>query len=586
MEDRHHAVYLLVLLVLSATSPLMSKDGKLALRVTPNQAYVFIDEIAIRSGGGSFKLSPGGHTLDLRNYGYKTLSQKFTIAPGKTIRLALALEAEPGEISGPWGRLQFKGPRRSVVLLNGMTLDHFVGYVGEFDSGKRDLLLPPGRHEILVLHPGDNKEIYSSLVAVNANEQVTINLNRKGEVMRTSWARGEQLKSLPRFSAQHRTVTVAVSRVTGNLSAAPVEINCGESTELVWTTEGASQSEISGIGGVPTSGNQSVRPNSTTTYDLSASGLGGVATVSFTVRVNKAITASMNVSPQEVHYKRLGDKVEQESANLTWSTANAEQVSINGEGSVVTSRIGTVNATGTRVVQTIPERTDAGPVDESRAFTLKATNTCGASEARTATLHIVGSIVAEKSPVEAALETTLSTNSVYFPTALPSEHDLNGGLVSSQQRLITELAGDFKKYVEFRHDAHLILQGHADERGSAEYNQALSERRAIRVKVFLLEQGIPAAKIEAVAYGKERNLDKEAVRLLEEKDPNLSEDKRRGVLRDLGRVALASNRRVDIFLSTIAPQPTKPLPYAAEDAGEILGGEPKLNRPAKPHRHR
>src|SRR2546427_7358564 len=59
MEGRRSAVSGLMFLVLSVAAPLMSKDGKLALRVTPNQAYVFIDGIAQRNGGGRFKLSPG-----------------------------------------------------------------------------------------------------------------------------------------------------------------------------------------------------------------------------------------------------------------------------------------------------------------------------------------------------------------------------------------------------------------------------------------------------------------------------------------------------------------------------------------------
>jgi len=564
----------------------MSKDGRLALRVTPKQAYIFIDGIARRDGGGSFRLSPGEHTLALRNYGYKTLTQKFTIAPRKVTRFTVALEPEPGEVSGPWARIRFKGPRRSVVLLNGKGLDHFVGHVGEFDRGKRELLVPPGNHEISVLHPGDNKEIYSGLVALHSNEQVIIYLNRNGKQVRTSWGRGEQLKSLPRFRVRRGSVTVAVSRVTGNLSARSERINCSGSTELEWTTTGASEAEISGLGAVPTAGYRSVRPNATTTYELTAAGLGGLAKGSATVTVNKAITASFQVSPQEVRYKRLGNKVDQESATLSWSTSNVDQVSINGEGSVNATRIGSISATGTRTVQAIPERTDPGPVDENWTFRLTATNACGESATRTATLHIIGSIEAEKSPVETALETSLSTNSVYFPTALPSERDPNGGLVPSQQRLLTELASNFKKYMEFRPHARLILQGHADSRGSAEYNQALSERRAIRVKIFLFEQGIRAGNIEAVAFGKERNLDKEAVRRLEEQDPDLSEEQRRKILRDLPRVVLASNRRVDIFLSTVRPQSTRLLPYKAEDAKEILGEEAKPNRPTKPRRDR
>lgn len=48
------------------------------------------------------------------------------------------------------------------------------------------------------------------------------------------------------------------------------------------------------------------------------------------------------------------------------------------------------------------------------------------------------------------------------------------------------------------------LEGHADERGTREYNMALGERRAIAVKEFLVMQGVPANMIEVVSYGEER----------------------------------------------------------------------------------
>ncbi len=590
MGRRHSAGFSFVLLVLLATpTRSISGDSRLALRVTPKQAYVFIDGLARRDGGGSFRLSPGEHTLALHNYGYKSVIQNFTLAPGKVTRLKIALEPEPGEVSPPWGRIQFRGQPRSVVLLNGKSLDHFVGHVGEFERhifGAGELLIAPGTHQVTVLRDQDNKETYSGSISVNPNEAVIINLNRNGEQLRKHWPRGESLKSLPRFRAGRTSTTVAVSPVTATFSATPAEINCGESIQLAWSTGGMTEAEISGIGSVPPTGHESVRPKSMAVYKFTASGPGGIAERTATVTVNKEVTASLNLAPEEVHYKRVGEKVDQESVNLSWSTSNAELVSINGEGSVNATRIGSVNATGTRTVQAVPERTEPGPVDENWTFTLTATNACGGSQTRTASVHLTGSVEKEKSPIEAALERSLAVNSVYFPTALPSERDPNGGLVPSQQRLLTDLASDFKKYGEFRPDAHLVLQAHADARGSLEYNKALSERRAIRVKTFLLEQGIRAANIEALAFGKERNLDKEAVRRLEEQDPNLSEQERQKILRDLRRVVLASNRRVDILLSTIRPQSTRFFPYEAADAKKILRDKAISDRPPKKARHK
>lgn len=48
------------------------------------------------------------------------------------------------------------------------------------------------------------------------------------------------------------------------------------------------------------------------------------------------------------------------------------------------------------------------------------------------------------------------------------------------------------------------LEGHADERGSREYNMALGERRANAVRDFLVIQGVDAALVETISYGEEQ----------------------------------------------------------------------------------
>lgn len=52
--------------------------------------------------------------------------------------------------------------------------------------------------------------------------------------------------------------------------------------------------------------------------------------------------------------------------------------------------------------------------------------------------------------------------------------------------------------------ARVRLEGHADERGTREYNVALSERRSQSVEKFLRLQGVSAAQIELVSYGEEK----------------------------------------------------------------------------------
>ena len=53
-------------------------------------------------------------------------------------------------------------------------------------------------------------------------------------------------------------------------------------------------------------------------------------------------------------------------------------------------------------------------------------------------------------------------------------------------------------------DVNVTIEGHCDERGTPEYNQALGERRAQAAKEYLVAAGIGAARLETVSYGKER----------------------------------------------------------------------------------
>ena len=50
----------------------------------------------------------------------------------------------------------------------------------------------------------------------------------------------------------------------------------------------------------------------------------------------------------------------------------------------------------------------------------------------------------------------------------------------------------------------LSIEGHCDERGTREYNLALGARRANAVKEYLVAQGVSAARLETISYGKER----------------------------------------------------------------------------------
>lgn len=51
--------------------------------------------------------------------------------------------------------------------------------------------------------------------------------------------------------------------------------------------------------------------------------------------------------------------------------------------------------------------------------------------------------------------------------------------------------------------ARVVIEGHCDERGTAEYNLALSERRAAAAQAYVVSLGVPASRVKIVSYGKE-----------------------------------------------------------------------------------
>jgi outer membrane protein OmpA-like peptidoglycan-associated protein len=190
-------------------------------------------------------------------------------------------------------------------------------------------------------------------------------------------------------------------------------------------------------------------------------------------------------------------------------------------------------------------------------------------------------------PVDAQLEARLALgHSVYFPTALPPVKNPNAGLLASQQQTLAALATDFAKYLEAKPDAHLILEGHADIRGTVAYNQALSERRVARVKSFLVEHGIPDTAVETRALGDQHNLTTEEVKAAVEQNPELTTEERARVLRNIRVIKLASNRRVDISLSTTGQVSKRQFPFNATDSLTLIGGREAEMKAKKPVRKR
>jgi outer membrane protein OmpA-like peptidoglycan-associated protein len=209
------------------------------------------------------------------------------------------------------------------------------------------------------------------------------------------------------------------------------------------------------------------------------------------------------------------------------------------------------------------------------------TVTCNVADDRkqplTASASTIVNLQAPPPPPDVvAIEKRLALHSVYFATAKPRVEDPDAGLLASQEKTLTALATDFLIYLQVKPDARLTLEGHADPRGSTEYNQQLSQRRVDRVKGFLVGLGVPAANIQTEAFGKQENLTDKQVKTAVEGNPELSTEDRQKVLNNMTKIILGSNRRVDITLSNggqKSQESVRQYPFNAADSLTLLQEE-------------
>ena len=73
-------------------------------------------------------------------------------------------------------------------------------------------------------------------------------------------------------------------------------------------------------------------------------------------------------------------------------------------------------------------------------------------------------------------------------------------LTATARETLTRQAQWLLRYPNFP----ITVEGHADERGTREYNLALGARRAAATRTFLTSQGVPASRIRTISFGKER----------------------------------------------------------------------------------
>lgn len=178
-----------------------------------------------------------------------------------------------------------------------------------------------------------------------------------------------------------------------------------------------------------------------------------------------APAASLSVSPESVQRGQ--------TAQLTWSTQNASAVTIDG--------LGTVDASGSRQIT----------AQESTTYHLLAKGDGGSAEASARlTVTEPKKVVADLTDEQLFAR---NVKDIFF------NYD-NADIRNDEEALVNTDA----QFLAAHPNMRLLIEGHCDERGSEDYNMALGDSRAKRVRDALIHQGISADRIKLISYGKEK----------------------------------------------------------------------------------
>lgn len=174
----------------------------------------------------------------------------------------------------------------------------------------------------------------------------------------------------------------------------------------------------------------------------------------------------------------------------------------------------TESSTAEQTVQPIEEKAVAGKEGKEEAGAIKEEKIEGQSIKESSLSARVDTKADAMKELTAMVEKEGKLAAVYF------EFD------SSTVRDDMKLALDNNiEWLKKRQDVKVELQGHADEKGTNEYNIALGERRAHTIKKYLVDSGINEAILSTISYGEERPA-----------DPGQTEE------------ALTKNRRVEFII--------------------------------------
>jgi peptidoglycan-associated lipoprotein len=163
-----------------------------------------------------------------------------------------------------------------------------------------------------------------------------------------------------------------------------------------------------------------------------------------------------------------------QQTTLTWQTTNANDITIAG--------LGALPASGSRTLTP----------SMSTTYTLVAKGPGGTSDASTRVTVNTTVATAAQGPTDADLFAK-NVKDVFFDY---DKSNIRPNETATQEGNAAFLA----QHPNFK----VLIEGHCDDRGSVEYNLALGTSRAESVKRSLEQQGVPAANIETISYGKEK----------------------------------------------------------------------------------
>ncbi len=173
-------------------------------------------------------------------------------------------------------------------------------------------------------------------------------------------------------------------------------------------------------------------------------------------------TVAFSASPESIQ--------QGQTSTLTWTTQNATQVTIDG--------LGTVSASGSKTVTP----------SASTTYNLQAKGPGGTADASARVTVTMAQVTRPNDDLF-----NKGVKDIYF--------DYDKYAIRADQAPISQ---EDAAYLRAHPEIKVVVEGHCDDRGSAEYNLGLGDNRANELKAELVKMGISADRIKTISYGKER----------------------------------------------------------------------------------